>query len=283
MINLGLIGYPLDHSISPKIHQAALESCGLEGKYTLFPILPDDLQGLKSILSRVRSGEITGLNVTIPYKESVISMLDQLTPTAKAIGAVNTIFMFKGKLTGENTDSSGFLTDLHHQFDLRKEKQKENLNALVLGAGGSARAVTHALLEDRWNIALTARRPDQVDELIAHFSNRGSRLSCLEYRPETLSSLIPSLRLIVNATPVGMLPDVGFSPWPEGLPFPQNALLYDLVYNPRETKLVQDARAVGLPAVTGLGMLVEQAALAFKLWTGCEAIRNEMFGTKVIL
>jgi len=281
MINLGLIGYPLDHSLSPKIHQTALESCGLEGKYCLYPIFSNDLQGLKNILNRVRSGEITGLNVTIPHKESVISLLDQLTPTAEAIGAVNTIFMLKGKLTGENTDSPGFLTDLYHQFDLGKGKRKENHNALVLGAGGSARAVTHALLEDGWNITLTARRPDQADELIAQFSSHGSRLSCLEYRPGTLLSLIKFLRLIVNATPVGMLPDVDFSPWPEGLPFPRKAMVYDLVYNPRETKLIRDARAVGLPAVTGLGMLVEQAALAFKLWTGYEVARKEMLGTQI--
>ena len=92
MIQLGLIGYPLGHSLSPKIHTAALEACGLDGNYSLFPIAPDNKQGLKDLLSRVRSGEITGLNVTIPHKQNMIELMDELTPTAKAIGAVNTIY-----------------------------------------------------------------------------------------------------------------------------------------------------------------------------------------------
>ena len=112
MIQLGLIGYPLGHSLSPKIHAAALESCGLQGDYSLFPIHPDDQQGLKELLARVRSGEITGLNVTIPHKQSVIPLLDDLTQTAKAIGAVNTISMQNGKLIGDNTDAPGFFADL---------------------------------------------------------------------------------------------------------------------------------------------------------------------------
>ena len=112
MIQLGLIGYPLGHSLSPKIHVAALESCGLDGDYSLFPVHPDDQQGPKDLFTRVRSGEIQGLNVTIPHKQNVIPLLDELTPTAQTIGAVNTISMRDGKLTGDNTDAPGFLADL---------------------------------------------------------------------------------------------------------------------------------------------------------------------------
>src|SRR3972149_8259432 len=108
MIQLGLIGYPLGYSLSPKIHRAALKSCSLEGDYSLFPIPPGDHQGLKTLLARVRSGEITGLNVTIPHKQTIVPLLDGLTPTAKAIGAVNTIYLKNGKLTGDNTDAPGF-------------------------------------------------------------------------------------------------------------------------------------------------------------------------------
>ena len=109
---LGLIGYPVSHSLSPKIQNAALQACGLEGNYSLFPIPPDDIQGLKDLLTRVRSGEITGFNVTIPHKQNVIPLLDELTPTARSIGAVNVIYMKDGKLVGDNTDASGFLNDL---------------------------------------------------------------------------------------------------------------------------------------------------------------------------
>ena len=109
---LGLIGFPLGHSLSPKIHAAALKACGLQGTYSLFPISPDDKQGLHSLLARVRAGEIHGLNVTIPHKQNVIPLLDELTPTAKAIGAVNTIYLRDDKLIGDNTDAAGFLADL---------------------------------------------------------------------------------------------------------------------------------------------------------------------------
>ena len=109
---LGLIGYPLGHSLSPKIHTAALKACGLKGDYSLFPIAPHDKQGLKDLLARVRINEIHGLNVTIPHKQNVIELMDELTATAKAIGAVNTIYLHEDKLIGDNTDTSGFLSDL---------------------------------------------------------------------------------------------------------------------------------------------------------------------------
>ena len=109
MIQLGLIGYPLGHSLSSKIHAAALKASGLDGSYSLFPIAPEDKQGLKDLFARVRSGEITGLNVTIPHKQNVIELMDELTLTAKAIGAVNTIYMRENKLIGDNTDAPGFL------------------------------------------------------------------------------------------------------------------------------------------------------------------------------
>ena len=112
MIQLGLIGYPLGHSLSPKIQKAALQACGLQGDYSLFPIHPDDKQGLKALLERVRSGEVTGLNVTIPHKQNVIAYLDELTPTAQTIGAVNTIYRREEHLVGDNTDAPGFLSDL---------------------------------------------------------------------------------------------------------------------------------------------------------------------------
>jgi len=275
MIYLGLIGHPLGHSLSPKIHAAALEACELEGEYSLFPISPDDQNGLKDLMARVRNGEITGLNVTIPHKQNVIPLLDELRSTAKAIGAVNTITMQNGKLVGNNTDVPGFLADLKNFLASEKQKPGETKTALVLGAGGSARAVIYALVNDSWDVIVASRRLAQAQHLVAQFPNLDYRISTIEYQPTMLSSLLPNL--IINTTPLGMFPKTNTSPWPDDLPFPPNAAVYDLVYNPRETKLVRDANASGLPATTSLGMLIEQAALAFEIWTGCTPSRANLW------
>ena len=266
MIQLGLIGYPLGHSLSPAIHSAALHSCGLDGSYSRYPVQPDDKHGLKELLESVRSGEIRGLNVTIPHKQNVIEFLDELTPTVKTIGAVNTIYSRAGKLIGDNTDARGFITDLKRAFNFSSFRLPPS--ALVVGAGGSARAVAFALLNDGWNVSLTARRMEQAHQLADAFTTyqlpiTAYNLSLMETDLQTLS-----LSLIVNTTPVGMAPNIDQSPWPEGLALPSHAAVYDLVYNPRETKFVREARQQGLQATTGLGMLIEQAALSFEIWTG---------------
>lgn len=261
MIQLGLIGYPLGHSLSPKIHTAALKACGLEGNYSLFPVHPEDKQGLRDLLTHVRSGEITGLNVTIPHKQNVIEFMDELTPTAQAIGAVNTIYMREKKLVGDNTDAPGFLSDLKRAMTEIKSKIVNRKSAIVLGSGGSARAVVYALANDGWNVTIAARRIEQAQQLADSFKNYDLRITTFDLQPLTFE-------LIVNTTPLGMTPNIDQSPLPENLSLPANAFVYDLVYNPRETKLVRDARAQGLNASTGLGMLIEQAALAFEKWTG---------------
>jgi shikimate dehydrogenase len=257
---LGLIGYPLGHSLSPKIHAAALKACGLQGDYSLFPIPPEDTQALQDLLNRVRAGEVHGLNATIPHKQNVISLLDELTPTARAIGAVNTIYLRENKLIGDNTDAPGFL------FDLMKFIGDGRLlignSALVLGAGGSARAVVFALANDGWHVTISARRVEQAQQLAQSFPKY--QLPVTNY-----TDLQPlTFDLIVNTTPLGMSPNIETSPLPENTVLSKSTFVYDLVYNPRETKLVKDAHAQGLQATTGLGMLIEQAALAFELWTG---------------
>ncbi len=262
---LGLTGYPLGHSLSPKIHKAALDACGLKGDYSLFPVSPDDLDGLNALLACLRRGELHGLNVTIPHKQAVIPLLDELTPTAEAIGAINTIFTQNGQLIGDNTDAPGFLVDLKRFLTTETQGHGDKKSVLVLGAGGSARAIVYALVSDGWEVMVAARRLEQAEGLARRYAQNVSVLDFLH-----LSSFIlhPSPLCIINTTPLGMSPHTDASPWPAGLPLPQNAAVYDLVYNPRETKLVRMARAAGLPAVTGLGMLVEQAALAFEIWTG---------------
>lgn len=262
---LGLIGYPISHSVSPQIHSAALKEAGLDGEYKLYPIAPDDKQGLADLLTQVRMGEIHGLNVTIPHKQNVIPLLDELTPTAEAIGAVNTISLQNGKLVGDNTDADGFWNDLQVLVH-GKHGISRNLNALILGAGGSARAVAFALLQHGWGVSITSRRIEQAQTLVTHYASQ--QIKSVLYDPTTLHSLLPILSLIINTTPVGMKSHPQGSPWIDDLPFPPNAVLYDLIYNPAETQLMKDAAQAGLPTRNGLGMLIGQALLSFEIWTG---------------
>jgi shikimate dehydrogenase len=246
----------------------------LQGDYSLFPIRPEDKQELKDLLARVRSGELHGLNVTIPHKQSVTESIDELTPTAQAIGAINTIYLRENRLIGDNTDAPGFLSDIK-KFPVTKTRSRGDLNALVLGAGGSARAVVYALVNDGWIVTLAARRIEQARQLADSFSNYP--LQVTQFTDLRLSTF----DLLINTTPLGMTPNVDQSPLPENLSLPSNAFVYDLVYNPRETKLVRDARAQGLSATTGLGMLIEQAALSFEVWTGSKPPREMMYASLV--
>lgn len=268
--SLGLIGYPLSHSLSPQIHTAAFNACGLEGNYSLFPIAPDDKQGLQDILIRLRAGELRGLNVTIPHKQNVIELLDELTPTVQFIGAVNTIYLRNNKLIGDNTDAAGFLSDLN-KFLGNQSSIENRKSAIVLGAGGSARAIVCALLNDGWEVTISARRIEQAQQLATSFTQYAVRSMSLTDLP------LSTFHLIVNTTPVGMTPNVNDSPLPTDVSLKPDMLVYDLIYNPRETKLVRDARAQGLSATTGLGMLIEQAALSFEIWTGHKPPRETLY------
>ena len=275
MIKLGLIGYPVSHSLSPKIQNAALKASGLEGEYSLYPIAPDDMSALKALLERVRSGEVTGFNVTIPHKQNVIPFMDELTPTAQAIGAVNVIYMRGNKLIGDNTDAFGFLKDLHRFISQNQFEIVDQKSAIVLGTGGSARSVVYALLHDGWHVTIAARRFEQAQQLASQFEGAiPTELNAQTFQPA-------NFQLIVNTTPLGMTPNVDQSPLPENIALLKNTKIYDLVYNPRETKLVRDARAQGLSATTGLGMLIEQAALGFELWTGHKPPKDVLYTSVV--
>jgi len=280
---LGLLGYPVGHSLSPCLHQAALHACRLEGDYRLFEISPgaQSETAIRQLLDRVRLGEIQGLNVTIPYKQAVLPILDELGDSARGIAAVNTIYLSQGALVGENTDAAGFLIDLRQQMASVGWQAAEDSQALVLGAGGSARAVVYALLQSGWRVRVAGRRIDQAEELVSSLgASTGSlaRLSVLELAPGSLAELLADSRvgLIVNTTPLGMASNRHSSPWLEGISFPGEAFLYDLVYNPAETVLMRAARQAGLAIAGGIGMLIEQAALAFTIWTGCTPPRQAM-------
>jgi shikimate dehydrogenase len=284
---LGLIGYPLSHSLSPRIHNAALRALGLEGEYCLYPVLPhslltshlgrgaggEGLYFLENLLETMRADQLHGLNVTIPHKQAVMQHLDALTPAAQAIGAVNTIFRQGDQLIGDNTDAPGFWDDIVRRLDVSTSRP---LDALILGAGGSARAVVYALLSQGYRVTIAARRLEQANALATHFAGKFPNLQLETFNLQSKVLRDRPFDIIVNTTPLGMSPNTEASPWPVETPFPENAAIYDLVYNPNETLLVRQARAAGLKAVTGFGMLIEQAALAFERWTGLEAPRTLM-------
>ena len=264
--HLGLTGYPLGHSLSPVIHVSALRGCGLRGCYSAFPISPQDEKGLRDLISGMRHGNLDGLNVTIPHKHTIIPFLDELTPVAQAIGAVNTIYCRKGIVIGDNTDAPAFLSDLKRFLGERDPGLGKS--ALVIGAGGSARAVVYALNNDGWDVTITSRRIEHAGDLASLLGADSVKVMDLEqFNPE-------GFHLVVNTTPLGMSPHIDQSPWPEKTGFPAGAVIYDLVYNPHDTKLVKDAQAHGLHATTGLGMLVEQAILSFEIWTGSRPPRD---------
>ncbi len=283
MLRLGLTGYPLGHSLSPQLHEAALDAMGLEGSYRLYPVPPDETgsQSLSGLCMALRRGDIHGLNVTIPHKRALLPYIDALTPTAQAVGAVNTLFLDGQRLCGDNTDAPGFLMDLAHQAGWIGGIPPEVMqpSAWVLGAGGSARAVTYSLVQAGWRVVVMARRLAQARELVealALFVDPNC-LSVQLLSRDTLSSLEAMPSLLVNTTPLGMHPQVESCPWPEGLRLPNNAFVYDLVYNPAMTVLVRKALNAGLRAHTGLGMLVEQAALSLERWTGSPVPREAMW------
>ena len=245
------------------MHNAAFRETGVNGNYVLLPTPPELLgkavRGLKALGFR-------GANVTVPYKQAVIPFLDELSPSAQAIGAVNTIVVGPDKrLRGENTDAPGFIADLKSLgVPITNETQ-----ALVLGAGGSARAVAYALASHHITTRVAARRQEQAQALQRTLSPHLPEPKLLSAHPwQELTELSPASTLIVNCTPVGMYPHVEDSPWPDDVSMWPWQVVYDIIYTPRQTKLMTQAQAQRVRAYNGLGMLVQQGALAWQLWSG---------------
>jgi len=268
---VGLIGYPIEHSLSPAMHNSAFAALNLNFCYVPLPVPPERLG---EAITGLRALGFVGANVTVPHKEAVMSYLDEVTPETQAIGAVNAIVVREDKLIGYNTDWQGFLTALSEGgFDPQGKR------VVVLGAGGAARAVVYALAQARVQVTVLNRTPARAQALVQDFSPLFPRCSLvsLPFTPQTLEVQTAEAHLLVNTTPVGMWPEVDQSPWPEDLAFPGHLTVFDLVYNPGETKLLRQARAAGAKGIGGLGMLVHQGAAAFELWTGEKAPVETMY------
>lgn len=280
----GIFGYPVEHSFSPAMHNAAFAALGLDYIYVPFPVLPANLPGA---VAAVRALGLAGVNVTIPHKEAVLPLLDELSEEARLIGAVNTIVNRSGQLHGDNTDGRGFLRSLEEKAGFTPAGK----TALILGAGGAARAVAVQLaLAGTKRLLLANRSQSRARELAGFVAERtGVRVEMVPW-PRKDNEMLPGealleAELVVQATPMGMHPNASETvPLPFDL-FRPGQVACDLVYNPVETLFLKKAREAGAAAVDGLGMLLYQGALAFELWTGAaapvEVMREAL--TKVIL
>ncbi len=258
----GVLGYPVRHSLSPLMHNAAFKALNLDARYVLFEKTPDELEGF---LTSLREDNICGLNVTVPYKEKVIPYLSNLSKEAQLIGAVNTIKVSGNKLEGFNTDGEGFMKHLISdlKFDPRRKK------IAIMGAGGAARAVAVYLsLAHVSSIAVYDVDKEKASALIAHLKNNFKNI---EFKPvDSIAGLdIGNCALLINATAIGMKENDPCLI--EENSMHRDLLVYDLIYNPAETKLLKAASRAGARISNGLGMLLHQGARAFELWTGQQA------------
>jgi shikimate dehydrogenase len=265
---LGLFGHPVRHSLSPRIHNAALRAQGLDFVYLAFDVEP---KYLGSAVGALRALPMRGVNLTVPHKQAVLPLLDDIDPLAARVGAVNTVVNDHGRLIGYNTDVSGFWAALRTV----RQSGAAGLDCLVLGAGGAARAVVAALLEGgAAAVHVHNRTPERADELCAAARGWGGA-SCEVIAEQDLRTAAASAQLIVNATSVGLEGSVKDFPLPVDTVHSGHVVI-DLVYGVEPTALVQAARERGATAIDGREMLLTQAARAYELWTGCVAPVNAM-------
>lgn len=287
---VGLLGYPVEHSLSPAMHNAAFQYCKMNWEYRLFSRTKDEL---KDFIKEVKDNNYRGFNVTIPYKQEIMKYLDQLRPAAKRIGAVNTVINNSGRLEGTNTDYIGFGIDLKNKLDFDPGQDKK---VLLLGAGGAARAVVEELTDKFYSEGETfqamnewKKKPkwsgeqpdiyiydidqDKADKIIKDFGEKSVEI--IFTKKEEITDKLKDADLLVNAAPVGMKEGDSIVFSLKGKEYKKTLKIYDLVYN-RKTDLIIEAEESGLKASGGIGMLLEQGAKAWEIWTGERAPREVM-------
>jgi shikimate dehydrogenase len=262
---VGIFGHPVHHSLSPMIHNAAFESLGLDYRYLAFDVAPEML---RKAVEGLRAMQLTGVNVTVPHKEKVIRYLDQLSPEARLIGAVNTIEHREGRLIGHNTDGLGFIQAFQEDFGLSVEGKR----ALFLGAGGAARAVAMQLVSQGVSEVIIANRTYArarrlVQSILENFP--GASALAIRLQTDSLAKICARADILINATTMGSVFD---SPQPIApIGFRSSMLVCDLTYNPPVTPFLKMASDAGCKTMNGVGMLLHQGTLAFRIWTGQEA------------
>jgi shikimate dehydrogenase len=257
---LGVIGHPVEHSLSPIMHNAAIAHLGLDYVYLPLPVHPDNLQAAISGFAAI---ELVGFNITIPHKQAIKPLIAEISPTAKAIGAINTVWKTSNGWAGTNTDVEGFIAPL--QTYTQDWSQK---TAVVLGNGGAARAVVAGCAQLGFKETyVVGRNATKLAEFIASWDSLlDTKLLIRTW--DKLPMLIPQANVIINTTPIGMYPNVTQSPLSdeEMALLRADAIAYDLIYTPSPTKFLQQALAKGATAIDGLEMLVQQGAAALAIW-----------------
>jgi len=271
---IGLIGYPLAHSISPAFQQAALDHLGIDARYELWET---EREALAERVAGVRRPDCLGVNVTVPYKELVIPLLDETDPLAAHIGAVNTIVNRDGRLCGYNTDITGFARALRQDggFD------PSGAHVVLLGAGGAGRAATMALVQAKAaSVTIFDIAPERAQRLVEDLGRQGETL--LRAVPAAgdylAAAVMKKCQLLVNCTPIGMRhsKEEHDVPMPPEL-IPAGILVVDIIYNPLETRFLAEAKRRGARTLGGLSMLVYQGAHSFELWTAVQPPLDVMF------
>lgn len=257
----GIFGNPVEHTFSPFMHNAAFEKLKMDCVYLPFEVRPEVL---KDAVYAVRALGFGGINVTVPFKETVTKYLDELSQQAKLIGAVNTIINDNGKLTGHNTDGKGFVMSLRRDLGF----EPKGRSAFVLGAGGAARSVAVELaIEGARDIYIVDQLKERSQKVASNLGRNFTKLrvKVVPYNAKEMERTIADADILINATPSGMKRTDPLPINPKS--FHSKLAVYDLVYNPAVTKLLAAAKARRLKAANGLGMLLYQGAIAFTLWT----------------
>lgn len=257
--NLGVIGYPIKHSLSPVIQNTAIQEAGIDYAYIAMPIAPEDLE--KAVIG-LKALNFTGFNVTIPHKVNIMQYLDEIDEMAKLIGAVNTVHIKDGKLYGYNTDAIGFINPL-----LKENVEIKDKTTVILGAGGACRAVVCGLIKQGIkNIILAVRNPVKA-QLLANDFNDLVDIKVCDWHSEEFKQYLAQADLLVNTTPLGMEGNIDSKPPVDWESVKKSAFVYDIVYIPAETKFLQEAKEYGHKILNGERMLAEQGAAALHLWT----------------
>lgn len=268
----GIIGYPVEHSLSPAMHNAAFEQLALNWAYVPFLVRPENLT---AAVAAVRAFNLAGVNVTVPHKQAVVGYIDDLSPAARLSGAVNTIVNLSGNLIGHNTDGEGFIRALREEAGISVKPDP----VLILGAGGAAKGVAVALAINGVSEIIIANRTGSRAEQLCHWikEQTGCAASVLRWTgaPVTGSgeyrdwaSVLGRVKLIIQATTMGMFPRENDVP---PVPFEllnSGHIAADLIYNPRRTRFISSCEAAGSRVLNGMGMLLHQGVIAFELWTG---------------
>ncbi|MBM3292080.1 shikimate dehydrogenase [Candidatus Bathyarchaeota archaeon] len=274
-----LLGYPVEHSMSAIMHNAAFNKLNLDYEYKLLSVKPEKLE---KTVEYLRNTDIIGANVTIPHKISIIPYLDEIDPLANEIGAVNTILNKEGKLKGYNTDGVGALKALKNAYGDINESC-----VTILGAGGAARAIGFSLIKKIKKLLILNRNKTKADNLASSLKNHlKNNIFSGDY--SQIDQALLESDILINATPVGMIPNISHSPIEEKK-IPSTLFVFDLVYNPMKTKLLHDAELAGAKILGGVEMLVYQGAESFKIWTGYEpddrlmmqTVKNHLECTKI--